>query len=143
MSKNQSHERPPKLTPEQIAKCLEQPIPLVSPKKMLHVEVSRRTFDAVKANPSELKLVAKDRSGNAVVERPHRMSEAEAIARNQEYLRNRQANVAFGSEFGRPPDQRWIERRHWNGEVRYVPDDGSRNEYVVSDYDIFAVLRRD
>ena len=41
-------------------------------RKALRIEVSQRTFDAVRANPGDLKLLAKDRHGNAVVERPHR-----------------------------------------------------------------------
>ena len=41
-------------------------------RKALRIEVSQRTFDAVKANPSELKLLAKDVHGNAVIERPAR-----------------------------------------------------------------------
>jgi hypothetical protein len=114
---------------------------------MLHVEVTPQTFRAVQANPSELKLIAKDANRNTITERPHRLSDAEIRARNEEYIRNRQPAVGINTlpaapYSADPVDQRWTAKRYWNGEVRYVPDDGSRNEYVVSDYDIFAVLRR-
>jgi hypothetical protein len=133
----------PNFTPEQIERALAR---LRKP-KMLHVEVTPQTFRAVQANPSELKLIAKDANRNTITERPHRLSDAEIRARNEEYIRNRQPAVGINTlpaapYSADPVDQRWTAKRYWNGEVRYVPDDGSRNEYVVSDYDIFAVLRR-
>jgi hypothetical protein len=149
----------PNLTPEQIERVMK----MLRRPKMLHVEVSRRTFDAVKANPGDLKLIAKDEHGNPVVERPHRprtgtISEDDLIKQlgaekgRAEYERIRaesrryqpNLDLAGVSRFGEPQDQYWALRRdRHSGEVRYVPDDGLRNEYVVSDYDIFAVLRRD
>jgi hypothetical protein len=130
--------RATKLHPEQIERVLAR----LNKPKMLHVEVTPKTFRAVQANPGELRLIAKDANGNTLTDRPHRLSDAEIRARNEEYLRNRQSVGGGGPEFGRPQDQYWEGRRGWNGEVYYRPDDGSRNEYVVSDYDIFAVLRR-
>ena len=54
------------------AKFMAEPMPPFVPRskrrKALRIEVSQRTFDAVKANPSELKLLAKDANGNPVVE---------------------------------------------------------------------------
>ena len=70
------------------AKFMAEPMPPFVPRskrrKALRIEVSQRTFDAVKANPSELKLLAKDANGNPVVERPARprMTYAEAAAWN-------------------------------------------------------------
>jgi hypothetical protein len=133
-----SDDEPLNLTPEEINAVL---VALNKP-KMLHVEVSPKTFYAVQDNPGELRLISKDANGNTVIERPHRLSDAEIRARNEAYLRNRQSVGDGGSEFGRPQDQYWEARRGSNGEVYYRPDDGSRNPYVVSDYDIFAVLKR-
>jgi hypothetical protein len=69
-----------------------EPRPKVRRRKALRIEVSPRTFEAVKANPGELKLIAKDRHGNAVVERPHRprtgtISEAEVGSAEYERIR--------------------------------------------------------
>jgi hypothetical protein len=128
-------------TPEEIEEALAQ---LKKP-KMLHVEVTPKAFHAAQANPGDLRLTLKDANGNTIIERPHRLSDAEARARNEEYLRRRQqppTETFFGS--ADPIDQHWIKQRdRHSGEVRYVPDNGGRNEYVVSDYDVFAVLRRD
>ena len=41
------------------------------------------------------------------------------------------------------PDQHWSEQRTWTGEVRYRPDDGSRNPFVTHVYDVFDVLKED
>jgi hypothetical protein len=136
MSELADDERP-NFTPEQIKRALAR---LKKP-KMLHVEVTPQTFRAVQANPSELRIIAKDAHGNTVTERPHRLSDAEIRARNEAYLRNRQSVGGGGSEFGRPQDRYWtLQRDRHSGETRYVPERG--NQYVVSDYDIFAVLRR-
>jgi hypothetical protein len=50
------------------------------------------------------------------------------------------AAAVYGGGAG---DQRWKAKRGWDGETRYVPDArGSRDDaLVVSDYDIFAVLK--
>ena len=75
----------PNLTPSQIEWLLAQPIPMKK-RKMLHVEVSERTFKAVKERPEELRLIAKDEHDNVVVERPHRpMTEAEAAKIVRDY----------------------------------------------------------
>jgi hypothetical protein len=123
-------------------------------RKALRIEVSRRTFEAVKANPSELKLLAKDANGNPVIERPHRprtgtISESEVGTAEYERIRGEsrgrpRPDLVEVSRFGEPLDQYWIERRdRHSGEVRYVPDDGSRNPFVMHAYDIFDVLRED
>jgi hypothetical protein len=124
----------PNLTPEQIERVMK----MLRRPKMLHVEVSRRTFDAVKANPSELKLVAKDEHGNAVIERPARprtgtISEDDLIKElgaekgRAEYKRIRAESRRFQpdpgmgmvSRFGEPRDQYWTLRRdRHSGEVR-------------------------
>jgi hypothetical protein len=116
-------------------------------RKALRIEVSQRTFDAVKANPGDLKLLAKDRHGNPVVERParRRMSEAEIIAHNERVLKERTEDMPRrradpGPE---PRDQHWQEQRGCDGVTRYRPDDGSRNPFVTHVYDVFDVLRED
>jgi hypothetical protein len=115
-------------------------------RKALRIEVSPRTFEAVKANPGELKLLAKDRHGNPVVERPHRLrTEAEMAAHNERALAARRAEAQQhrrpqdpGFE---PRDQHWSAQRGWDGVTRYRPDDGSRNPFVTHVYDVFDVLR--
>jgi hypothetical protein len=135
----------PNLTPAQIEWLLAQPVPMKK-RKALHVEVSQRTFDAVKANPEKLRLIAEDADGNAVIERPGRpMTEAEAARHNQRVLAERRAEAQANRRRQDPGpedrDQHWVERRGWDGVTRFAPG-SERNEYVVSDYDIFAVLRR-
>jgi hypothetical protein len=135
-----------------------EPRPKVRRRKALRIEVSPRTFEAVKANPGELKLIAKDRHGNAVVERPHRprtgtISEAEVGSAEYERIRAesigrpRLVEPAAGRlpalPYGSAPDQRWVERRTWTGETRFVRDDGSRNPNVTHVYDVFDMLRED
>jgi hypothetical protein len=122
-------------------------------RKALRIEVSQRTFDAVKANPGDLKLLAKDRHGNTVIERPARprtgtISEDE-VGR-EEYERIRRESIGRPRPDpdgpvtrGSPPDQYWTAQRTWTGEVRYRPDDGSRNPFVTHVYDVFDVLRED
>jgi hypothetical protein len=134
-----------RLTPAQIEWLLAQPVPMKK-RKALHVEVSQRTFDAVKANPEKLRLIAEDADGNAVIERPGRpMTEAEAARHNQRVLAERRAEAQANRRRQDPGpedrDQHWVERRGWDGVTRFAPG-SERNEYVVSDYDIFAVLRR-
>jgi hypothetical protein len=123
-------------------------------RKALRIEVSPRTFEAVKANPGDLKLIAKDRHGNAVVERPHRprtgtISESEVGLRIRAESIGRPRLVEPGAgrlpalPYGSAPDQRWVESKTWTGETRYVRDDGSRNPNVTHVYDVFDVLRED
>jgi hypothetical protein len=126
--------------------------------KALRIEVSPRTFEAVKANPGDLRLIAKDKHGNRVDEKPLRGTTlrvvgtiSEADVGTAEYERIRQESmgrprpVAGGLPalpYGSAPDQRWVERRLWNGETRYVSDDGSSTN-VRHVYDVFDVLRRE
>jgi hypothetical protein len=126
-------------------------------RKALRIEVSPRTYEAVKANPGELKLIAKDRHGNTCVERPARprggpISESEVGPAEYERIRAQsigrpRTDPAAGTlpalRYGSAPDQRWTERRLWNGETRFVRDDGSRNPFVTHVYDVFDVLRED
>jgi hypothetical protein len=126
-------------------------------RKALRIEVSPRTFEAVKANPGDLKLIAKDRYGNAVVERPHRPRTgpiSESDVGTAEYERIRQesmgrprpgpvAGTLPALSYGSAPDQRWVERRLWNGETRFVLDDVRSNPNVRHVYDVFDVLRED
>ena len=165
----------PNITPEQAEWLKRQPIPQVK-RKMLHVEVSRRTFEAVKERPEKLKVIAEDGDGVAVFEKPaaaggartgrvkwgEPLSEAEVGTDEYNRLRaqpgrNRppvddQSQPAQRVPAGTPAaavyggdavDQRWKQKRGWDGETRYVPDrrGGRGDEYVVSDYDIFAVLK--
>jgi hypothetical protein len=118
-------------------------------RKALRIEVSQRTFDAARANPSELKILTKDVHGNAVVERPAqpRMTYAEMAERNQRLFAERRAEAQATRRLQDPgpsaPDQHWSEQRTWTGEVRYRPDDGSRNPFVTHVYDVFDVLKED
>ena len=126
-------------------------------RKALRIEVSKRTFDAVRANPGELKLLAKDANGNPVIERPVRprtgpISEDEVG--HAEYERIRQESIgrprlvepAAGSlpalPYGSAPDQRWSAQRGFDGVTRYRPDNGSSSN-VTHVYDVFDVLRED
>jgi hypothetical protein len=127
--------------------------PLAKPKpKAVFVEVSARMHAAVRARPEKLKLIAEGADGVAVIEKPAaagrsrvgavRWGEAlsEAAVGTEAYERLRAQPGGRGSEpgSGSPPDQRWKLRQG-----RYVPDTrGDRADgYVVSDYDIFAVLK--
>lgn len=165
----------PNITPEQAEWLKRQPIPQAK-RKMLHVEVSRRTFEAVKARPEKLKVLAEDSDGVAVFEKPaaaggartgrvkwgEPLSEAEVGTDAYNRLRTQPGRppglprsepqprpvlpagtpAVAASSVG-PADQRWKQKRGWDGETRYVPDrrSGRGDEYVVSDYDIFAVLK--
>ena len=109
---------------------LAQPVPMKK-RKALHVEVSQRTFDAVKANPEKLRLIAEDADGNAVIERPGRpMTEAEAARHNQRVLAERRAEAQANRRRPDPGpedrDQHWVERRGWDGVTRFAP--GSESE---------------
>jgi hypothetical protein len=96
-----------------------------------------------------LKILTKDIHGNPVVERParRRMTEAEAAAWNErvrsEARAEAQAMRRPQDPGPSPPDQMWTAQRTWTGEVRYRPDDGSRNPFVTHVYDVFDVLRED
>jgi hypothetical protein len=155
----------------ELEKFLAQPMPTFEPspygpnarlkvrrRKALRIEVSQRTFDAVRANPGDLKLLAKDRHGNAVVERPHRprtgpISESEVGPREYERIRAEsigrprlvepQAGSLPALPYGSAPDQRWSAQRGWDGVTRYVPDNGGSNPNVSHVYDVFDVLRED
>jgi hypothetical protein len=110
-------------------------------RKALMIEVKPRTFEAAKDNPSEVKIITKDRHGNTVTERPHRMSDAEIRARNEAYLASR-GRDGLPPEFGKPRDQYWVEQRsRYSDEVRFVRDNGGG--LVRHQYDIFEVLRED
>ena len=144
------------------AKFMAQPMPPFVPRaksrrKALRIEVSKRTFDAVRANPGELKLLAKDRHGNTVIERPAQrrtgpISESEVGSAEYERLRaesiGRPRLVEPGASlpalpYGSAPDQRWVERRGFDGVTRYVPDNGQSNPNVSHVYDVFDVLKED
>jgi hypothetical protein len=165
----------PDITPEQAEWLKRQPIRQAKP-KLLHVEVSQRTFDAVRAKPERLVVRAEDAQGNAVFEKPAaagrsrtgrvRWGEAlsEAEIGTEAYNRLRTPSAAEGGPCRSGPepvrpqapagtpaaawggggtDQHWKPKRGWDGETRYVPDprSGRADQYVVSDYDIFAVLK--
>jgi hypothetical protein len=131
---------------------------LAKPKpKAVFVEVSARMHAAVRARPEKLRMIAEDAQGNAVIEKPAAAGNArtktvkwgeplrESELGKEEYERRRtqpgQAVPASGSQS--PPDQQWKRKRGWDGSERYVPDTrGDRADaMVVSDYDIFAVLK--
>jgi hypothetical protein len=148
---------PPERELTEFEKFMAQPMPPFEPsprpkvrrRTALRIEVSQRTFDAVRANPGDLKLLAKDAHGNPVIERParRRMTEAEMVAHNERALAERRAEAQATRRpqdpGPSPRDQHWSEQRTWTGEVRYRPDDGSRNPFVTHVYDVFDVLRED
>jgi hypothetical protein len=146
----------------ELEKFLAQPMPTFEPspygpnarpkvrrRKALRIEVSPRTYEAVKANPSDLKLIAKDAHGNTVIERParRRMTEAEMAERNQRLFAERRAEAQANQRRADPgpsaPDQRWTPQRTWSGEVRYRPDNRGSNPFVTHVYDVFDVLKED
>jgi hypothetical protein len=138
--------------------------------KMLHIEVSEETFRKAKKRPEDIRVLTKDEHGNDHAERPRSgasvgvvgpVSEDDLIRRlgetkgraeyerlRKEYMSRPRVPFQPTSDHvtpvpgGSAPDQQWRPQLCWDGVTRYRPDDGLRNEYVVSDYDIFAVLRR-
>jgi hypothetical protein len=105
----------------------------------------------VKAKPERLRLIAEDSDGVAVIEKPAASGRAwvgvlrEADVGTEAYERLRTQPGGRGSEpgSGSPPDRHWKPKRGWDGETRFVPDarSGRGDGNVVSDYDIFAVLK--
>jgi hypothetical protein len=100
--------------------------------KAILAEVGDRMRAAVEANPSELKLIARDAHGNTVIERPHREPRREQAMG----VDNKGGSAVGAMKWGRDtmlPGQGPV----WNS------PEGRGDELVRRNYDIFAVLRGD
>jgi hypothetical protein len=100
--------------------------------KAILAEVGPRMRAAVEANPSELKLIAKDTHGNTVIERPY-----PEPRREQAMVPDTKGGSAVGAmKWGRDPIL------PGQGPVWNSPE-GRGDELVRRNYDIYAVLRGD
>jgi hypothetical protein len=158
MKPEETNPTPAEDDPEvRFAKFMAEPMPPFVPRqkrrKALRIEVSKQMFEAVKANPNELRLTARDARGNSVKARPAQgftMHVVEGPIRESEvgpekYKQIREASRGAGEPDAYAPStaQSWTAQRHWNGEVRYQPDDGRSNPNVTHVYDVFDVLKED
>jgi hypothetical protein len=171
MSKPEETTAPaPTTAEEEFAKFMaEPPPPYPGPRKRrrivqhtaLRVEVPQDVFEAAKANPNKVKVFATNENGKEIGGKPRSgltlrsvgpISEDEIGTAEYERIRSEsmgrpRSGGSAGSlpalPYGSAPDQRWIERRGWDGITRYVPDDGRSNPYVQHVYDVFDVLRED
>ena len=95
-------------------------------------EVGDRMRAAVEANPSELKLIAKDAHGNAMIERLYRQPR-----REQTMVPDTKGGSAVGA-------MRWGRDTMLPGQGLVWRDREGRGDALVRrNYDIYAVLRED
>jgi hypothetical protein len=134
MKKNETEESATEMMTEE--EWLEKNPPLFLRKpprpKAILAEVGPRMRAAVEANPSELKLIAKDANGNTVIDRPYRAPRKEQAMG----VDTRGGSAVGAMKWGRDtmlPGQGPV----WNS------PESRGDELVRRNYDIFAVLRED
>jgi hypothetical protein len=113
----------------------------VKPKAIL-AEVGPRMFAAAKAKPEKVRIVAEDEHGNAVIDRPYQGPLRLTEEQKHELRRRRQQqrfvpdgpHSSVGEiKWGHDPWGGGIGNPRWK--------EGAREGGVISNYDIFAVLR--
>jgi hypothetical protein len=112
---------------EYIAKGIPKPR-----RKAIVAEVGTRMFEAVRAKPEKLRLVAEDEHGNAVIDRPYRPRNP----RDDRYVPDGPSSAVGQIKWGHNPFTAKIGSPFPAGGVV-----GRGDEFVQRNYDIYACLR--